>query len=138
MIGKCVLLGTLGVLSRADIRTRELPVLYLILSGMLGTGIYIWKQPFSVWSLLGGMGVGVSLLMCSVFSRESIGKGDGYLFCVTGIFLGFRENLILLIISLMMCAVGALVLLTVKRCGRKFQMPFIPFVLAADVLLLCR
>lgn len=138
MIEKCILLGTLAILSRADIRMRELPVFWLFLSGVLGAAIYVWKQPFSVWNLLGGIAVGGFLLLCSVISRESIGRGDGYLFCVTGIFLGLRENLVLLITALFICGAGAMVLLAVKRCGKQYQMPFVPFVLAADVLLLGR
>lgn len=138
LIEKCILLGILAILSRADIRTGELPVLWLFLSGVAGVVIYMWKQPFSVWNLLGGAAVGGFLLLCSVISRESIGRGDGYLFCVTGIFLGLWENLVLLLAALFICGAGALILLATKRCGRRFQIPFVPFVLAADVLLLCR
>lgn len=138
LIEKCILLGTLAILSRADIRTRELPVLWMFLSGISGVVIYIWRQPFSVWELLGGIAVGGFLFLCSIVGRESIGRGDGYLFCVTGIFLGLWENLILLFTALLICGAGALALLIVKRCGRRFQMPFVPFVLAADLLLLCR
>lgn len=138
MIAKCILLGILAVLSREDIRTKELPVFYLVLSGILGGAIYIWSHPFSGWNLLGGIAVGGFLLLCSLISRESIGKGDGYLFCITGTFLGFQENLVLLIFSLLMCAAGAIIFLIVKRCRRGDQIPFVPFVLAADVLLLCR
>lgn len=138
MLEKCMLLGMLALMAREDIRTEELPVVYLLISGAAGIGIYLWKQPFSVGDLLGGIAVGLFLLLCAVISREGIGKGDGYLFCVTGSFLGLQENLVLLIIALSMCAVFAVGLLAVKRCGRLFRVPFVPFVLAADMLLLCR
>lgn len=138
MIGKCILLGTLFLLARADLRTKELPIFWLILSSLSGAGIYLWKQPFSLWSLAGGVAVGGFLILCSAISREGIGRGDGYLFCVTGIFLGFQENMALLLTSVLLCSAGAVILLAVKRCGRRSQIPFIPFVLAADVLLMCR
>lgn len=138
MIQKCMLLGMLFLMAEKDIRTRELPVIYFVISGAAGMGIFLWRQPFSVENLLGGIAVGGFLLLCSFISREGIGKGDGYLFCITGIFLGFWENLLLLLSALVLSALGAFLLLAVKHCGRRFQIPFVPFVLAANVLLLMR
>jgi leader peptidase (prepilin peptidase)/N-methyltransferase len=102
----------------------------------MGIGIYVWQRPFSWLYLLGGVMIGVGLLLCSLLSHESIGRGDGYLFCVTGIYLGFWNNLFLLVVASVLSGIGALILLIAKRCAKTAQIPFVPFVLAAYLILL--
>ena len=131
-----LLLGMLAVYSREDIKTGTLPVRGLLLGGAAGVGIYLYMRPCSVLSLAGGIGVGLVLLLFAAVSRGSIGSGDGYLLCVTGIFLGFWDNLALLMSALLFSAGFAGILLLIKRCGRKEKIPFVPFVLAAYLVFL--
>lgn len=136
MVGQCMLLGLLAVLSRADIRTKKLPLAAMGIFGAAGIGVFLWKRPWPVINLLGGAAIGGFLLICSFLSREAIGKGDGYLFCVTGIFLGFQKNIFLLMTAMILCAVYSFVLLITKRCDKTDRIAFVPFVLAAYLLLL--
>ena len=85
--------------------------------------------------LLGGCLVGAALVLLAWVTRQQIGYGDGLLFAVTGIFLGFFENLLLLIASLFPAAFFAGVLF-LKKKKKGYRFPFVPFVLVGYVLLL--
>ena len=66
-------------------------------------------------------------------SRGAIGRGDGYLLCVAGVYLGIAGTLSLLSGALFLCAIWSLLLLAIKKAGKKTEIPFVPFLLAAYV-----
>ena len=138
MLGKCILLLLLVVHTWEDIRGKRLSGGFLIAAGVAAIIIYLFQQPFSRLSLLGGIGIGAFLLIFSILSRGGVGAGDGWLFCVTGMFLGFSENMFLLMTALLFSAGYALILLLKKQCGRKKEFAFLPFVLSAYMLFLFR
>lgn len=137
VIGKILNLLFLYQCAKEDCRIRQLSVKRFWLFGAIGVLFFVVFQPFSVWNLTGGIIVGGMLLLSSVFSREKIGAGDGYLFCITGIFLGTERNLQLLLLSVIFCAIYSMALLLMKRTKRTDQIAFAPFVLIADVLIDC-
>lgn len=119
-----------------DLKKRELPLILLGVSGTLGAMVS-WRADTLLWSdVVGGMCIGGGLLLFALVSKESVGLGDGLLFCVTGIYLGLWQNLFLLFGAVFFCAAVGAILLIKKKCTRKQQIPFAPFVLAADVALL--
>lgn len=134
--GKCILLVFLFVFAWIDLKKRELSLILLGVCGALGVMIF-WKADTLLWSdVLGGMCIGGGLLLFALASEESVGLGDGLLFCVTGIYLGLWRNLFLLFGAVLFCTAVGAVLLMKKKYTRKQQIPFAPFVLAADVALL--
>ena len=136
MTAEILLLGFLFVFAWMDVKKRELPLILLGICGAAGILVLLCTDTFSLTGMLGGIGVGGGLLLCALGAKESIGSGDGLLFCVTGIYLGLWQNLMLLFCAVVICAGFGLVLLIGKKCSRKQSLPFAPFVLAADVLML--
>ncbi len=136
MIANCVLLTALSAFTWTDVRKKELPLPLLAACAAAGLIICLVTKDPSLSGLLGGVCVGGVLLLCALVSRESIGSGDGLLFIVTGIYLGFWGNLVLLFMAAAACAaVGGILMLT-KKYTRKQSLPFAPFVLASDVMML--
>ncbi|MCD7866526.1 MAG: prepilin peptidase [Clostridiales bacterium] len=134
--GKCLLLVFLFFFAWTDLKKRELPMLLLGICGLFGI-LFLQMTDTLVWQeLLGGLCVGGGMLLFALASKESVGVGDGLLFCVTGIYLGLWQNLLLLFGAVLFCAAAGAVLLLRKKCTRKQQIPFAPFVLIADVALL--
>ncbi|MCD7981894.1 MAG: prepilin peptidase [Clostridiales bacterium] len=136
MAGEILLLGFLFVFAWMDLKKLELPLLLLGVCGAVGALVLLGTDTFSLKEMLGGLCVGGGLLLCALGTKESVGSGDGLLFCVTGIYLGLWQNLMLLFFAVVICAAIGVVLLTGGKCSRKQSLPFAPFVLAADVLLL--
>ncbi len=136
MLGNIVLLCALAALSRFDIKKKELPLPLLGAGAAAGLIICLTTGEPSLYGMLGGICIGGLLLLGALVSRESIGIGDGLLFVVTGIYLGFWENLVLLFLAAAACAVTGLILMLAKKYTRKHSLPFVPFVLASDLAML--
>ena len=84
-----------------------------------------------------GILIGVVLLAVSKVTGGAVGMGDGLLFTITGIYFGFRKNLILLLGSLVLCSIWGIGSLAIKRIGwldgKKTEVPFLPFVLPVGI-----
>lgn len=80
--------------------------------------------------ILSGVAVGMILIVISVLSRGEIGMGDGALFVVSGLLFGLYENGVLLFLSLLFAAFVSGALLVAGRVGRRYALPFAPFVFA--------
>ncbi|MCD8299718.1 MAG: prepilin peptidase [Clostridiales bacterium] len=132
----CVLLGILTVLAWLDIKKREFPLPFIGFSGFVMVCVIMAAGEFSISKMIGGACVGGALLLMALATKESIGMGDGLMFCITGICLGLWNNLFLLFAATTICAVCGVILLAAKKCTRKESLPFAPFVLISDVLLL--
>ena len=99
--------------------------------GLMGIILQIFCIRMSVENILAGMAVGVALMFLSWVSRAAIGMGDGLILGVTGVYLGFAENLELVLGALLMCSIFSAVRLICKKAGRKTRVPFVPFLFAA-------
>ena len=124
---KMVLLSMLLLLfAWTDHRRQEVLLLPLM---------HVWMQEQSVFGLLAGGAIGVFLLFYGRMTGGSVGYGDGCLFIMTGIFLGFWRNLELLVIASLLaaCYAGYLVVAKKKTKGERF--PFVPFVWISSIFL---
>lgn len=120
----------LGIMAVIDRRRNEIP----IIPGLVCMVLIILVQiaggnRLSAW--LPGAGIGAFLFLVGKLSRGGIGEGDALVYVITGITLGFWENLELLIMSLTFASMAGLILLVFRRVGRKHAMPFVPFTAVA-------
>ena len=59
MIESCLVLGLLDVCSIEDIKSREIGVYKIYFLGILGILLHIFSRKISVYSILGGMLIGI-------------------------------------------------------------------------------
>lgn len=135
IVKNSVMLGFLFVLAWIDWKKRELPLTLLGMFACCGILLELMDSGVSWKGMLGGALVGGILLVAALFTGESVGTGDALLFCAAGIYLGVWQNLLLLFLSSVCAAVCAMILFLKKRCSKKARIPFVPFVLTADVLM---
>lgn len=126
----------LGISARTDIRTREVSVKFCILCGTIGIGVQMWLGRMEMIQLAAGAAVGMILLGIGFLSREAIGYGDGIAVAVLGIWLGFAENLQTVLLAFVLSGVAGGILILTKRKSGKDSIPFIPFLLAAHLLIM--
>ncbi len=136
ILGNCAMLGITAVLAWFDIKKQEFPLWLLCVGGAVSVCVTLLVGEFSIHKILGGALVGGMLILCCACTKESVGFGDGLMFVVTGIYLGLWKNLLLLLGATAICAVFGAVLLITKRAKRNDRLPFAPFVLASEVLML--
>ncbi len=83
------------------------------------------------------MAVGGGLLFLSRMTKEAVGKGDGWFFLVSGIYLGAMKNLALLAGGLGACFLLSIVLMLkgiIQGTDMgKLRIPFLPFLVPAGI-----
>ena len=89
-------MGALSLLALVDYKIKKIPVVPLILTGILGMILHIIYGGREIEDILFGIAIGIVLYIVSEISKGKIGKGDAFLFMVTGVYLGFWNNLVLL------------------------------------------
>lgn len=135
MIQSCVLLGTLCVHSLEDIREKKITVNITLFSGIIGVLLHLLFQNQSIFEMLTGTLSGAGILLLGYLTKGKIGMGDGIIFMLTGLYLGFRRNLILILISFVLAGICGLFLLITGGRGDE-KLPLVPFLLLGYSLMI--
>lgn len=130
-IVKALVFLLLIINSLADWRKREISLTSLAGFGAAGIGLNLWLGYQSFLEAAGGVGVGLALLAAAFFTREAIGFGDGLLISVTGIYLGFWENMSLLFTGALCCGLILGIGVLTGRVRMTDRVPLVPFLLLA-------
>lgn len=120
----------LGRCTWTDIKRKEISIVYLLVFGLAGMVCVLFRSQMHILEAFAGMGLGLVLMGISKITKGGIGLGDGGVLCVTGLYLGFGENLEIFFMGLLFAALASTYLIVVKKIGRKTQIPFIPFLTA--------
>lgn len=131
MWNQAAVMSMLTLCSAEDIKKKQIRLHPVLLFGILGIILHMLFRMQSIENMLLGMSVGVTLLVLSKLTGGRIGAGDAVLLIVTGIYLGFEQNMQLFFSGLLLSGIWALGVLVLKKKSRKDSMPFIPFLLAA-------
>ncbi len=135
---KFIVLGLLSLCSLKDMKTRELAVIHILLFGIGGVLLHLFAPVCSIYSVLGGMAIGIAMMIVSVVTKGSVGMGDGILLIVTGVYLGGHKNLELFMTGLFFAALWSLGLLVLKKKKGKEEIAFVPFLLLSYLTMLAR
>ena len=125
MIQKIILLAILAMFAYQDWKTQKLSVYLLLASGIIGLVCHLCIRQLTMSELLLGAAVGIAMLGIGFLTREKVGYGDGALVAVCGIFL-----------ALILLELTALFLIVVRKKGRRYRIPFCPFLLAGYLVIL--
>lgn len=131
MAGTIILFIYLFLMAVHDLKKHEIQPFISVLTAVLLMGMKIYEIYLgeTTWmAAFSGVPVGVLLIGISVVTRGEIGMGDGITFMISGIILGVFENGVLLFISLIFTALIGGLLCLIKCVGRKYKLPFVPFV----------
>ena len=104
---------------------------YIVLYGTTGTVSYTHLDVYKRQAVGGG------LLLLSRITNEAVGKGDGWFFLVSGIYLGAVKNLVLLAGGLGVCFLLSVVLMfkgILQGTDRgRLRIPLLPFLIPAGI-----
>ena len=76
----------------------------------------------------------MAVLSLVILKREGMGGGDIKLIAMIGAFLGWQAVLVTIFLGAVLGAFGGIVLMLLRRQGRKEPMPFGPFLAIGAVL----
>lgn len=134
---KFIFLLLLLYLSVIDIIRKKVPTGICFFMGII---ILIWLymgQAIKWTDSLTGACIGIVLIVAAGFTEQAVGTGDGLVFLLSGLLLGFWGNMQLLITSLFIELLFIGVWVLIKKIKRekismsetmKKKLPFLPFI----------
>ncbi len=126
---RLTLLGYLLVAAVADWKTKRVSVPFSVAAGIAACAIHLFeKDGFLAWAP--GCLPGIFLFLVAYLTRQAVGYGDACVLAVIGLFLGFSQTVGIFVTALLLLCPVSLICLIWKR-SRKYQLPFVPFYLAA-------
>ena len=132
---------TLLVGSFYDVRHKTIPL------RVLGAG-GIWAVINSIFlvgengvlpalqTILGGMLPGAGLLLLGFLTEKKVGYGDGIVLIIMGILEGGQTVFLTFCVGLFLQSLFAVLLVILKKADKQTKIPFLPFLLAARILIL--
>lgn len=133
---KIVVLGVFLLIEGIrDLQKHKVSMITVMIAGILGVIFQFGIIQENGLKIIGGILIGIVLLLLAKMTREKIGYGDGWIFVVTGIYMGFRNNMYLLLLSLFLASLVSICLLVFKKVNKKTELPFVSFVLPGYLLL---
>lgn len=124
----------LAVLSADDIKEKKVSVVKVATGAAMALLSRIMTGHFSGIGILSGCLPGLFLLLLSIMTRESIGKGDGIVVVALGLWTDFQWTFLITCLAIWLAGMFALIRFI---CKRKEPIPFVPFLLLGmEVVLL--
>ena len=102
-------------------------IMYLVFALISIFAVGVNAKSFLLISVAGGLIIGGLLLLVMLISKNALGMGDVKLFFVVGLMLGLKNCYEVLLISMVIMALTAIVLLLLKKVDRKTAVPMAPF-----------
>lgn len=130
-------LGILLVLAVYDVKYRLLPDRLILL---LAAAALLWHfSSYAPIPLLDGLlGAAVLALLSGVVwlvNKDAIGLGDIKLLAALGFYAGLHVAVYIVVRGVFAAFFAAVVLLLLKKAGRKSELPFVPFLFLGAVSL---
>ena len=124
------------VVGYIDLREKIIP------NVLIGAGLLFWVvialldifaagNPWTstmMFSLSGGLVLGGILFVLALVLKTALGMGDAKMFLVLGLLYGLNDAYTMMLLSMVVMAVVALVLLALKKVTPKTSIPMAPFV----------
>lgn len=137
MIRLILILFLLYIMTREDVRERTLSIVWILPFGLGGLILSLLSEERDIAGILSGAAVGAVLIAVSFVTHGKIGLGDGMVVAAIGATLGFSLTFALVFFSFLAGSLYALFLLVVKKKSRDTEYPYMPFLLAVYMGVLC-
>ncbi len=134
MIQIWLLVIFLSICAVTDWKTKQVSLPVIISFGAVGVVCYIIARPTGLIDEFLGLLLGLIFIALAVLTEGKVGLGDALLIVVTGIYLGGRENMSMVMGAMLMAALAGAVKLMLKKAKRNTEMAFVPFILLSFVI----
>ncbi len=124
-------------ISVMDIRSRRVPIWTLLLGG--GAVLAVLAEQFvcgamEYFDIFTGILPGVVLLLIALSTKKA-GYGDGTVLLLVGMASGGSKGLWIFCVSLFLISIYSVILLLCRRVRRDSEIPYLPFLTMAWVLI---
>lgn len=119
----------LGVICVFDIKRKKIPVYMLIILAAAGIISNFTVGEFDIEKRIIDMLPGMILLIVSMITKQQIGYGDGMIILIMGLYIDIDDILSIVLSSFLLSSIAAIILMTVFKKKKNFEMAFSPFLL---------
>ena len=119
----------LGVICVFDIKRKKIPVYMLIILAAAGIISNFTVGEFDIEKRIIAMLPGMILLIVSMITIQQIGYGDGMIILIMGLYIDIDDILSIVLSSFLLSSIAAIILMTVFKKKKNFEMAFSPFLL---------
>ena len=119
----------LGVICVFDIKRKKIPVYMLIVLAAAGIISNFTVGEFDIEKRIIAMLPGMILLIVSMITKQQIGYGDGMIILIMGLYIDIDDILSIVLSSFLLSSIAAIILMTVFKKKKNFEMAFSPFLL---------
>lgn len=119
----------LGVICVFDIKRKKIPVYMLIILAAAGIISNFTVGEFDIEKRIIAMLPGTILLIVSMITKQQIGYGDGMIILIMGLYIDIDDILSIVLSSFLLSSIAAIILMTVFKKKKNFEMAFSPFLL---------
>ena len=117
----------LGVICVFDIKRKKIPVYMLIVLAAAGIISNFTVGEFDIEKRIIAMLPGIILLIVSMITKQQIGYGDGLIILIMGLYIDIDDILSIVLSSFLLSSIAAIILMTVFKKKKNFEMAFSPF-----------
>ena len=115
-----------------DIRKKDISVAIPILCGVLSLifaviPAFLSADPYRIKGFFFSLIPGVLMLLISGVTDQSLGYGDGLMALAIGPAFGLEGTVFALTLAVFASGLFSIVLLVIRKAGKKTQIPFLPF-----------
>ncbi len=128
LLGLCLVVCMITDIIKRTVDTRVL----ILFFGMLMIYEFIEKN-INIHNITAGLFAVVLFAALSFMSKGAIGMGDALLYSFIVYFMGVEKAFYIIFMSVMFAFFAALYLVIVKRKGKKYEIPLVPFIFMAYV-----
>ena len=119
----------LGVICVFDIKRKKIPVYMLIILAAAGIISNFTVGEFDIEKRIIAMLPGMILLIVSMITKQQIGYGDGMIILIMGLYIDIDDILSIVLSSFLLSSIAAIILMTVFKKKKNFEMAFSLFLL---------
>lgn len=119
----------LGVICVFDIKRKKIPVYMLIILAAAGIISNFTVGEFDIEKRIIALLPGMILLIVSMITKQQIGYGDGMIILIMGLYIDIDDILSIVLSSFLLSSIAAIILMTVFKKKKNFEMAFSPFLL---------
>lgn len=119
----------LGVICVFDLKRKKIPVYMLIILAAAGIISNFTVGEFDIEKRMIAMLPGIILIIVSMVTKQQIGYGDGLIILIMGLYIDIDDILSIVLSSFLLSSIAAIILMTIFKKKKNFEMAFSPFLL---------
>lgn len=131
MFVNIVLFLCIGICTITDILRKTVDIRVLLSFSLILVVCCYFEKSYNIESFVAGIGIGSLLACISILSKGAVGMGDACLYSIIICFIGIQKGIFVIFLSIVFAFLAALFLVIVKRKKKDYEMPLVPFVMAA-------